>query len=87
METLEGITNASNRYFKDDQKSCFIWQKLLIFPCLWPLNELLNVGLVNFQKIRGPNSHVVFRSKKNFQELKLHQTLILFSEFCHMIRS
>ena len=31
----------------------------------------------------GPNIYVVFRAKKNFQELQLHQTLIFFSEFWH----
>ena len=31
--------------------------------------------------MHGPNSHVVVNPKKNFQELQLHQTLKLFSEF------
>ena len=69
------------------KKPFFIWQKLLTFSCLWPLNELLNLGLFNIHKIREPNFYVVFRFKKNFQELQLHQTLILFSEFCHMLKS
>ena len=30
-----------------------------------------------------PNRQVVFIPQKNFQELQLHQTLILFSEFWH----
>ena len=30
-----------------------------------------------------PNRQVVFIPPKNFQELRLHQTLILFSEFWH----
>ena len=63
-----------------------LWQKLQIFPSLWPLNQLLNLGLFNIHKMRGPNCHVVFSPKKNFQEVQLHQTLILFFEFWHMSR-
>ena len=37
--------------------------------------------------MRGPDNHVVFSPKKNFQELQLHQTPIFFSEFWHMSRS
>ena len=46
------------------KKPYFIWQKLLIFSCLWSLNELLNLVLFNIQKIRGSNSHAVFLSQK-----------------------
>ena len=51
-------------YLKDAQKTPFqvIWPKLLIFPFLWSLNQLLNLGLFNIDKMRGPNSHAVFRS-------------------------
>ena len=54
---------------------------------LWPLNQLLNLGLFNIHKMRVPSSHVVFSPKNNFQEPQLHQTLIFFSEFWHMSRS
>ena len=30
------------------------------------LNQLLNLGLFNIHKIRGPNSHAAFSPKKNF---------------------
>ena len=53
-------------YLKDAQKTLFqvIWPKLLIFPFLWSLNQLLNEGLFNIDKMRGPNSYVVLRSSK-----------------------
>ena len=35
--------------------------------------------------MRGPNIQVVFSPKKNSEELQLHQTLKLFSEFCPSI--
>ena len=31
--------------------------KITIFPSLWSLNQLLNLGLFNIHKMRGPNAH------------------------------
>ena len=56
-------------------------RKILLF--LWPLNQLLNLGLFNIN-MRGPNIDVAFSPQKNFKQLQLHQTLIFFSEFQHM---
>ena len=36
--------------------------------------------------MRGPNIHVVFSPKKNFQGLQLHQTFIFFSEFWRNVK-
>ena len=41
----------------------------------------------NIQKMCGPNNHVFFNHKNNFQKLQLHQTLTLLSDFWHMLRS
>ena len=64
-----------------------LFSKTTNFFCLWLLNKLLNIGLFNIHKMRASNSHVVFSSKNNFQELQFHQTLSFFFEFHHISRS
>ena len=47
-----------------------IRQKLLIFPSLSSLNQLLNLGLFNIHKMRQSNRYVVFSPKESYNFTK-----------------
>ena len=57
----------------------------MIFPSFF--ESITESRVFNIQKMRGPNNHVFFNRKNNFQKLQLHQILTLFSDFWHMLGS